>query len=353
MIYARIRTAKDLRLANNAFYPGRALTRAQIIKLLARQRTDAQRIKQLHTLAAQYPRNVDVRLLLLDLLELSKRYTAAERICRSVVGNPYASARLRTAAGEYWARRGKQTLAKRVFSEIVEFRPTDPLARRRLGDLYRAFGWFQEAYRQYQTLAALAPHDVSVQLLMALAAAGTGRINEALRLEQRVAASATGSRGAARWALLWASLQLAQQRHAARQKGDKKLLASLAALTRRAGVLRHARKLRVVLTWHHPDAAIELWGAYPGGRVRRADTLGPQFGIEAFNVRRPSKAGVYKLEVRRIPRMRNRQLRATLTVLWDEGGATERLASYPLVFKPGVEVIRYTVKGRTASRTVE
>lgn len=349
MIYARIRTAKDLRIANNAFYPGRALTRAQIVKLLARQRTDAARIKQLHTLAAQYPRNVEVKLQLLDLLELAKRYPAAERICRSVVGNPYASARLRTAAGEYWARRGQQTLAKRVFSEIVEFRPTDPLARRRLGDLYRAFGWYHEAYRQYQTLAALAPHDVSVQLLMALAAAGSGRINEALRLEQRVAASATGSRGAARWALLWASLQLARQRGLARKKGDRVLLASLAALTRRAGVLRHARKLRVVLTWHHPDAAIELWGAHPGGRLHRADTLGPQFGIEAFGARRPTKTGVYQIEVRRIPRMRNRRLGAELTVMWDEGGPNEKIQSFPLLLGPGVKVLRFTVQGRTAS----
>ena len=349
MIYARIRTAKDLRIANNAFYPGRDLTRAQIARLLARQRTDDARIKQLHTLAAQYPRNVEVKLQLLDLLELAKRYPSAERICRSVVGNPYASARLRTAAGEYWARRGHQTLAKRVFSEIVEFRPTDPLARRRLGDLYRAFGWFQEAYRQYQTLAVLAPHDVSVHLLMALAAAGTGRINEALRLEQRVAASATGSRGAARWALLWASLQLARQRDEARKKGDRKVLASLAALTRRTGVLRYARKVRVVLTWHHPDAAVELWGAHPGGRLHRADTLGPQFGIESFGVRRPSTTGVYRLEVRRIPRMRNRRLGAEVTVLWDEGGPGEKIQSFPLRLSPGVKVVRLTVKGRTAS----
>ena len=46
-------------------------------------------------------------------------------------------------------------------------------------------------------LTSMLPHDRSVLLLMALAAAGTGRINEALRLEQRVLASSTGSGGAA------------------------------------------------------------------------------------------------------------------------------------------------------------
>jgi Ca-activated chloride channel family protein len=76
--------------------------------------------------------------------------------------------------------------ARRVFSEIVEFAPLDELARRRLGDLYRAHGWFEDAYRQYQTLASIRPDDPTVLLLLAQAAAGTGRIDEALRLEQRL-----------------------------------------------------------------------------------------------------------------------------------------------------------------------
>ncbi|MFH2009050.1 MAG: AgmX/PglI C-terminal domain-containing protein [bacterium] len=350
MIFARIRTARDLRIANNALNPSRGIDWTQVVRLLARQRTDDQRIEQLHTLVAQYPRNVRVRLLLLDLLERAKRYPESERLCLAVVGNPYADARLRTAAGEYWARRGEQILAKRVFSEIVEFRPKDPLARRRLGDLYRAFGWHQEAYRQYQTLAALLPHDTSVLLLMALAAAGTGRINEALRLEQRVAASAAGSGGAARWAMLWASVQLARLRDAARRSKDPKLLESLLALTRRSGVLRNARKLRVLLTWSHPEAAIELHGAHPGGKLHRAHVLGPQFGIEAFDVRSPSPVGVYQLEVHRIPRMRNRHLKAELIVLWNEGGPDEKIQVFPFTLGPDARRQRFTIKGRTAAQ---
>jgi Ca-activated chloride channel family protein len=40
--------------------------------------------------------------------------------------------------------------ARRTFGEIVEFAPEDPLARRRLGDLLRAHGFYAEALRQYE-----------------------------------------------------------------------------------------------------------------------------------------------------------------------------------------------------------
>ena len=96
---------------------------------------------------------------------------------------------VRTAIGEMFLRFEDEPEARRVFSEIVEFAPEDALARRRLGDLYRAHGWFEDAYRQYQTLAAITPDDPSVALLLAQAAAGAGRVDEALRLEQGLAAT--------------------------------------------------------------------------------------------------------------------------------------------------------------------
>jgi tRNA-guanine family transglycosylase len=66
---------------------------------------------------------------------------------------------VRTAIGEMYLRLDDEPEARRVFSEIVEFAPQDELARRRLGDLYRAHGWFEDAYRQYQTLATIRPDD--------------------------------------------------------------------------------------------------------------------------------------------------------------------------------------------------
>ncbi len=343
-IFARARTARDLALANRLFRPGRTVDMAMVRTMLARLETDADRLREVLALLASRRGNVPLQLMALHLLERAGRHPEAERLCSSVSGNPYADARLRTAVGEYWARQGRTTRAKRVFSEIVEFRPTDPLARRRLGDLYRAHGWFGEAYRQYQTLATLAPHDSSVLLLMAMAAAGIGRIDEALRLEQRVAASATGSGGAARWALLWSSIRLAKLRSDARKKGDKLLLAQLIARTRRMGVLRYARPLRVILTWSHPEADLELWGAHPGWRPQRAGELAPQFGIEAFALRK-QKQGRYVFEVRRVGRRRPGLLAARVYVLFNEGSPTERLQAFSIQLKPETKVWRLAVSG--------
>src|SRR5204863_7653192 len=111
----------------------------------------------------------------------------ARRLADEVRAAPSADAQARTAVGELLSRLGDEPAARRAFSEIVEFAPRDPVARRRLGDIYRAHGWWAEALRQYETLATLLPGDVSVLLLQAAAAAGAARTDEALRLEQRVA----------------------------------------------------------------------------------------------------------------------------------------------------------------------
>ncbi|MDY0002129.1 MAG: VIT domain-containing protein [Polyangia bacterium] len=346
-IYARIRTAADLRVAQALFHPGQGVDWNEVERLLERLGDDKARARELLGLLAQYPADVRLKKLTLEILERAGEHQAAERLSADVAGNPYADAELRTAVGEYWARRGQPRRARRIFSEIVEFRPTDPRARRRLGDLYRAFGWYEEAYRQYQTLAVLAPHDTSVLLLMALAAAGAGRVDEALRLEQRVAESAAGSGGASRWALLWSSVRLAELREEARQKKDDLTLAALIGRTRQSGVLAQARPLRVILTWAHPEADLELWGAHPGWRPQRADELGPQFGIEAFTLRSAPK-GRYSFEVRRVGRRSTRTLEATLWVLWDEGEKEERLQRFQLTLAPETKVLRFAVEGKNA-----
>src|SRR5439155_6944379 len=121
------------------------------------------------------------------------------------------------------ARRGDGVESARAFSEIVEFAPFDPWARRRLGDLYRAHKRHEDAYREYATLAWLLPNDSSVLLLLAQAAAGAGRVDEALRLEERltetVDAKDAGNNVAA-WARSWNALRLAGLRDGARRAND-------------------------------------------------------------------------------------------------------------------------------------
>src|ERR671929_11805 len=87
------------------------------------------------------------------------------RPIRCIAASWRASARAKNAE----QKETDQNEARRAFGEIVEFAADDPLARRRLGDLLRAHGWFREAQRQYQTLARLSPDDPSVSLLLAAA----------------------------------------------------------------------------------------------------------------------------------------------------------------------------------------
>ena len=132
---------------------------------------------------------MDLRIRLLALLEELRKIPEARRLARELRADPLADAKVRTAVGEFWLRQDDELEARRVFSEIVEHAPLDPWARRRLGDLYRAHGWADDAYREYGTLAKLRSNDDSVLLLLALAAADAGRIDEALRLEQRLSES--------------------------------------------------------------------------------------------------------------------------------------------------------------------
>src|SRR6185369_11474378 len=174
----------------------------------------------------------------------------------------------------------------------------DELARRRLGDLYRAHGWYEDAYRQYETLATIRPDDPSVMLLLAQAAAGAHRTDEALRLEQRVMETAPpgATGGVARVAQLWSSVRFAELRQTA--GADREQQNALLARMRRSGVLRGAGALRVSLVWEHPDADISLWAGHPGLPISRPDDLDAELGIEAFDVTE-QETGTYRIEVRR------------------------------------------------------
>jgi len=244
-------------------------------------------------------------------------------------------------------RKGDPSEARRAFSEIVEFAPRDEAARRRLGDLYRAHGWFEDAYRQYQTLAAIRPDDPSVLLLLAQAAAGTGRVDEALRLESKLAGTAEPgqSQGLARVALLWSSVRFAKLQKQAQDEKDKQKVAALKARMRRSGVLREAGALRVNLIWSHPDARVSLWTAYPQNRLTRPTDIAPEYGIEALDVPEDEE-GVYQIEVRRSPGELRTSLDAELVILFHEGQPDEEILILPLHFEKDTLAFAWTLEGR-------
>lgn len=217
----------------------------------------AARLRLVRRWLAVAPDDLDLRLRLLSLLEQTGDLGEARRVARELRADPLADARVRTDVGEFWLRQGDEAEARRVFSEIVEHTPLDPWARRRLGDLYRAHEWADDAYREYQTLAHLRPDDDTALLLLARAAANAGRIDEALRLEQRLSETADegADEGAASAARLWTTVRLARL---ASGDADEALRESIRRRVRESGVLRDPPAALVALVFEHPDDAPTL-----------------------------------------------------------------------------------------------
>ena len=346
-ILRRVRTPADLRIVREAFGLGAAVDWALVERLIAAAPNPDARIRVLRRLLDQFPDSFDLKLRLLSELEAMHRIPEAQRLADRMRADPLADAGVRTAIGEMYLRLGDEADARRVFSEIVEFAPYDELARRRLGDLYRAHGWFEDAYRQYETLATIRPDDPSVSLLLAQAAAGAGRIDEALRLEQKLAETAEpgASQGVARTAVLWSSVRFAKLREDARQRGDDGRVRALLSRMRRSGVLREAGAMRVSLTWSHPDAGLSLWASFPGLGLTRPTDISPENGLEAFDVRE-GQPGRYRIEVRRAGRDLRTSVAAELVIVWNEGQPDEKVQIVPLSFGPDRRAFAWTIDGR-------
>ena len=355
-ILRRVRTPEDLRLVRESMGLASGVDAEMINTMIDRATTPAARIRVVRQLVQQYPQSFDLKLRLLEELERAGKAPEARRLAWELRADPLADAGVRTAIGEMFARMGDTEEARRVFSEIVEFAPFDDLARRRLGDLYRAYGWYDDAYRQYVTLSEIRPDDPSVFLLMAQAAAGAGRVDEALRLEQRLAETAEPgfAEGVARTAILWSSVRFAKLRAAAREANDTEQLEGLLARMRRSGVLREAGAMRVSLTWSHPDAQLSLWVAHPGLGLSRPPDIYPEFGLEALGVAE-EESGRYTFEVRRNPLGRNREhlarLDAELVVVWNEGQADEKTEVVPLRFEGDRIAFAWSMQGRELTVT--
>jgi len=354
-ILRRVRTPEDLRLVRSAFGLGGVIDWDLVEQIMERATTDAAKIRAMRRLSMQYAWSFEMKLRLLALLERTQHEPEAMRLADQLRADPLADPGVRTAIGEMFLRMDREDDARRVFSEIVEFAPLDELARRRLGDLYRAHGWHEDAYRQYETLREIRPDDPSVQLLLAQAAAGAGRIDEALRLERSLMQTSEpgASQGVARTALLWSSVRYARLRKAAQEAGDEERIEQLDRRVRRSGVLREAGALRVSLVWSHPDAELSLWVGLPGLSPTRPYDISPEYGLEAFNLEEQEPAA-YGFEVRRhVEEDDLTEVTGQLVVVWNEGEDDEQIELIDLNFERGQEQFAWTITGRSLTQVEE
>jgi Ca-activated chloride channel homolog len=170
-----------------------------------------QRIQKLREFIARAPEDPRGGMRLVRLLAEAGDKDEAVAVGRRLRDQGLLTPRIAEELGDVLSKAGFDDEAVRTYSEIVEFDPESIASRRLLGDVYLGHGWYEPAYRQYQTITEQAPNDALAWLRLSAAAAGAGRVDEALRIERRVA-SAEGNPGPTdprRWARLWSAARLA------------------------------------------------------------------------------------------------------------------------------------------------
>ena len=143
---------------------------------------------------SRYPDDPEAMVRLVRALADAKQKDEALALGRRLRERGLMSPSLSLALGDVLADSGYDDDAARTYSEIVEFDPLSAEARRLLGDVYLRHAWYPAAYRQYKTLTDVAAADPASWLRLAAAAAGAGRVDEALRIERQVA-TAEGTPG--------------------------------------------------------------------------------------------------------------------------------------------------------------
>jgi tetratricopeptide (TPR) repeat protein len=349
-ILARVHSPAQMRELHAALGL-KAVDTALLERAVHDAKSPGERVVTLRRMSAEWPDDFAIALALLDALEDAHDVAGARAEARTLRLRPDADAHLRTAVGELYLRLSAASQresekaelsaeAQRAFGEIVEFSPEDPVARRRLGDLLCAHGWFSDARRQYETLQTLAPDDPSVALLLASAAEGQGLLEEALKWAEKgsdVSAPDAQSTLAAR---ALEATYLAWGRQAARSAARTKELDALT--TRATRVLASVRSdsgdahgVRVSLTWLHPEFHPNLWSNALGSPMPASEG-DPLLGVAQVKV--PDRAGSFvevRLEPSEVDRMARLGAEAHLTAVFDELGEHERIVDIPVRFQRG------------------
>jgi tetratricopeptide (TPR) repeat protein/Mg-chelatase subunit ChlD len=291
------------------------------------------RIQRLREQLARVPDDAQGTVRLCRLLAQADHAAEALGLARRLKERGLLNPLLVRELGDLLARQGQDEEALRTYSEIVEFDPRSTASRRLLGDIYLAHGWYGPAYRQYKTLTELEPAQWAGWLRLASAAAGSGRTDEALRIERRVAEAegSPGPRDPRRWARAWSGARLARLLvNPPQDQGDAQALAE--GLKRRLKELQlfQGPSTMAVVTWEDLSVDLEV---KPGGAVAVADAVdAAEVGLSALWL--PAGAGGAAPLVANV-RSGVRAGPVTLTrhdVAWD--GKTFTVTTRDVVLKP-------------------
>ena len=318
--------------------------------MVAKAKTPTERLSVLRAAATKWSDDLELGLRVLDAHEDAGDDAGGRAWARHLRRRADATAHVWTSVGEYYLRlaaRGTgaeadrdRVEARRTFGELVEFAPEDPAARRRLGDLLRAHGWYEEALRQYLTLQTLTPDDATVPLLIASAAQGLGRIEEAVGWAEKASAAGSpdGKSALSRAARATASAFLAWAREDALRTGKKddaeKLLARTKRLVAGSGkpnAQGEEQSVRVLVTWSHPELHPSLWTTALGTPMPSPDNF-PAFGAAEAKSSGQSATVELRLEPDDAARAARLDLKVVVTVITGEGTAAEKVVKQEVGF---------------------
>jgi Ca-activated chloride channel family protein len=348
-IVVRVQNVNDLHELHRAL--GLASVDPDLLAgMIAKAKTPGDRLSVLRAAATKWADDLELGLRVLDAYEDAGDDAGGRAWARRMRRRADATAHVWTSVGEYYLRLSAREQAaeaerdrveaRRTFGELVEFAPDDPAARRRLGDLLSSHGWYEEALRQYLTLQTLTPDDPAVPLLIASAAQGLGRVEEAVGWAEKAAATGSpdGSSALARAARAKAIAFVAWAREEALKAGKKDDAEKLLARGRRlaaTGAKPNARgedaSVKVLVTWTHPELHPSLWTTALGTPMPSPDNF-PMFGVAEATLSATPAVAELRLEPEDAARAARLGLSAIVTVIKGAGTPGETITQKEVTF---------------------
>ena len=183
----RAASPQELRRVELALLAGERLPVGAFRKQYTKATDDAGRLAVVRRFLAIAPHDARLRRTLLLLLESMNKKDELREQARLYRQDPFTDAVLLADIAAAIRRTGDELEARRAYGELSERAPDDPWVRAFLGDRLRNEGWFDDATLAYEALEDLLPGDAGTGIRLALAHAGSGRLDVAQRMLARVA----------------------------------------------------------------------------------------------------------------------------------------------------------------------
>jgi Vault protein inter-alpha-trypsin domain len=338
-IIARIKSVKELLYVKRMLGLGRGFQRAKIEEILEKTDSLKMKIRIVQKFIEGKDKDPWLKIKLIGLLEENKDAFKAERLISGFFGNPLLDEELRLISVEYLIRNKKLVNARRLLSEIVEFSPSNPLRRRILGSLYRAFGWHKYAVREFQSLVALTASAHESMILLALAWEEFGSYEKSLSLLSKVMTQGDPGSGIVKLARIIASAHLARLRHGTTAEKAKVILQK----GRNMALFRNDEGVKILLFYKHPKSDLELLWGEPNSYMQRVSFLKPRWGVEGIIASKVPAKLQFKV-VRGNPKSL-RTLDAEFLIILNEGTKKEVIISKKLKFVKGTKEIVLNLSG--------